>query len=106
MVHELIGIRNNTVDMTGRTTDSDTASVLSLGSSNDEFYRHIMYANFGEIGQTIQNLVKEFQQTVRGHQQIESIGDIKVIVSYYFFKFVQMVNTGTVLQNVEKLFFP
>ena len=84
MVHELIGIKNNTVDMTGRsTTDGEAGTggapaVLSLASSQDEFYRHNMYSNFGEIGQTIQNLVKEFQQTVRGHQQIESIGDIKV----------------------------
>ena len=83
MVHELIGIRNNTVDMTGRTSDADAASVLSLGSASDDFYRHNMYANFGEIGQTIQSLVKEFQQTVRGHQQIESIGDIKVRFAWY-----------------------
>ena len=84
MVHELIGIRNNTVDMTGRTSDADAATVLSLGSASDDFYRHNMYANFGEIGQTIQSLVKEFQQTVRGHQQIESIGDIKVRFAWYY----------------------
>ena len=84
MVHELIGIRNNTVDMTGRTSDADAATVLSLGSASDDFYRHNMYANFGEIGQTIQSLVSEFQQTVRGHQQIESIGDIKVRFAWYY----------------------
>merc|ERR1719419_152478 len=100
MVHELLGIRNNTVDLTGRsgTEDGGAGSVLSLGSSNDDFYRHNMYANFGEIGQTIQNLVKEFQQTVRSHKQIESIGDIKDFVSNYP-EFKKM--SGTVNKHVS-----
>jgi hypothetical protein len=42
-----------------------------------------MFANFGEIGQTIKTLVQNFQQKAKSHANIESIGDIKDFVSSY-----------------------
>lgn len=102
MVHELIGIRNNTVDMSSRDDggNDDLKQLVTLSSANDEFYRHNMYANFGEIGQTIQNLVVKFQEKVKGHQKIDSIGDIKDFVSNYP-EFKKM--SGTVNKHVSLL---
>ena len=37
-----------------------------------------MYVNFGEIGTTIQNLVKSFQEKVKIQKKLDSINDIKV----------------------------
>ena len=97
MIHELIGMHNNTVDLTGREDVPDEMKKMTLSGDNDDFYRLNMYANFGEIGQTIQNLVKNFQEKVKGHQQLDSINDIKdFITSYPEFKKI----SGTVNKHV------
>ena len=64
MIHELLGTMNNKVDLSGREDVSDDLKQLTLSATTDEFYRHNMYANFGEIGQTIQKLVQSFQEKV------------------------------------------
>ena len=100
MVHELIGIKNNTVDLSSRGEAEDFKQLMTLSSANDEFYGHNMYANFGEIGQTIQKLVQNFQDKVKGHQKIDSINDIKEFVSNYP-QFKKM--SGTVNKHVSLL---
>ena len=42
-----------------------------------------LYNNFGEIGQTIQDLMKEFQRKAKKHQKVESIADMKTFVETY-----------------------
>ena len=37
-----------------------------------------MYANFGEIGTNIKELMDEFQTKSKSHEKIESISDMKV----------------------------
>lgn len=97
MIHELIGMTNNTVDLQGRDEIPEEMKKVSLGTESDEFYKLNMYANFGEIGQTIQNLVKNFQDKVKGHQKLDSINDIKdFITSYPDFKKM----SGTVSKHV------
>jgi len=97
MIHELIGMQNNTVDLTGRDEVPDEMKKMTLSADSDEFYRLNMYANFGEIGQTIQSLVKNFQEKVKGHQKLDSINDIKdFITSYPEFKKM----SGTVSKHV------
>ena len=64
MIHELLGTKNNTIDLGARDDVADELKQLTLSASTDEFYRHNMYANFGEIGQTIQKLVQNFQEKV------------------------------------------
>ena len=64
MIHELLGTKNNTIDLNGRDDVADELKQLTLSATTDDFYRHNMYANFGEIGQTIQKLVQSFQEKV------------------------------------------
>ena len=97
MIHELIGINNNTVDLQGREEVPEEMKKITLSADNDEFYKLNMYANFGEIGQTIQNLVKNFQEKVKGHQKLDSINDIKDFVTSYP-EFKKM--SGTVSKHV------
>jgi vacuolar protein sorting-associated protein 45 len=97
MVHELIGTSNNIVDLTGREDVPDEMRKVTLSADSDEFYRHNMYANFGEIGQTIKSLVQKFQETTKGHSKLDSIGDIKDFVASYP-EFKKM--SGTVSKHV------
>ncbi|KAF4384135.1 hypothetical protein F8388_001373 [Cannabis sativa] len=62
MVHELIGIQDNKVDL--RAVDKllkDQQEVV-LSSELDSFFKSYMYENFGDIGMNIKRLVDEFQQ--------------------------------------------
>lgn len=97
MIHELIGIKNNTVDLRGRPDIPDDLHMIPVSANNDEFFRYNMYSNFGEIGQTIKTLVQNFQHKAKSHQNIESIGDIKDFVSNYP-EFKKM--SGTVSKHV------
>ena len=65
MVHELLGTTNNKIDLSSRDDVAEELKQLTLSATTDEFYRHNMYANFGEIGQTIQKLVQNFQEKVK-----------------------------------------
>lgn len=42
-----------------------------------------MYANFGEIGQNIKELITEFQRKSQTNQKLESIADMKNFVEQY-----------------------
>lgn len=42
-----------------------------------------MYANFGEIGQNIKELMTEFQRKSQTNQKLESIADMKNFVEQY-----------------------
>lgn len=42
-----------------------------------------MYADFGEIGQNIKNLMTEFQRKSQTTQKLESISDMKNFVEQY-----------------------
>jgi vacuolar protein sorting-associated protein 45 len=43
-----------------------------------------MYANFGEIGSNIKDLMEEFQKKSKSQAKVESMADMKVsLVSFY-----------------------
>lgn len=42
-----------------------------------------MYANFGEIGQSIKELMTEYQRKAQTNQKLESIADMKNFVDQY-----------------------
>ncbi|VDN00717.1 unnamed protein product [Thelazia callipaeda] len=83
MVHELVGINNHRVNMK---TASNTGTLI-LSPFNDSFYSKFhfqnMYANFGEIGQNIKELITEFQRKSQNNQKLESVADMKNFVEQY-----------------------
>lgn len=97
MVHEMIGINNNRVNLTGAPGVSKDLQDVVLSSSQDEFYAANLYSNFGEIGQTIKILMEEFQNKAKSHQKIDSISDMKNFVENYP-QFKKM--SGTVSKHV------
>lgn len=58
MIHEILGINNNRVDLKSRIKNipEDMAEVV-ISSEDDKFFKSIMYKNFGEVAEDIHNLV-------------------------------------------------
>uniref|UniRef100_F1KXX8 Vacuolar protein sorting-associated protein 45 n=1 Tax=Ascaris suum TaxID=6253 RepID=F1KXX8_ASCSU len=79
MVHELLGIKNHRVNM----ESVPDAGIVLLSPLQDAFYAKNMYANFGEIGQNIKELMTEFQRKSQTNQKLESIADMKNFVEQY-----------------------
>lgn len=98
MVHELLGISNNRVNLSHVPDISKELSEVVLSSEHDEFYADNMYLNYGEIGQTMKGLMEEFQKKAKSHQKVESIADMKQFIENYP-HFKKM--SGTVAKHVN-----
>ncbi|KAK2518147.1 Vps45 [Columba guinea] len=98
MVHELLGINNNRIDLSRVPGISKDLREVVLSAENDEFYANNMYLNFAEIGSNIKNLMEDFQRRKPKEQQkLESIADMKAFVENYP-QFRKM--SGTVSKHV------
>ncbi|XP_076221896.1 vacuolar protein sorting 45 isoform X2 [Nomia melanderi] len=97
MVHELLTINNNRVNLSHVKGIAKELKEVVLSAEHDEFYANNLYHNFGEIGQTIKELMDEFQKKVKKHQKVESIADMKTFLETYpLFKKL----SGTVSKHV------
>lgn len=83
MIHELLGLKNNRVDLSDVPGVSQDLKEVVLSSEQDDFYKENLYLNFGEIGVNIKALMDEYQTKVKSQQQIESIADMKAFVENY-----------------------
>ncbi|KAL6067570.1 vacuolar protein sorting-associated protein 45 [Balamuthia mandrillaris] len=83
MVHELLGIYNNRVDLKNVPGIRKELEEVVLSSDQDSFYKSNMYNNFGDLGISIKNLVDEFQSKTQSNQNIQSIADMKRFVEEY-----------------------
>lgn len=98
MVHELLGLNNNRIDLSRVPGISKDLKEVVLSAENDEFYANNLYLNFGEIGTNIKNLMEDFQKRKPKEQQkLESISDMKAFVDNYP-QFKKM--SGTVSKHV------
>jgi vacuolar protein sorting-associated protein 45 len=53
MIHELLGIHNNRVDLKHLQHLSKEMKEVVLSMEDDTFFREIMYKNFGEVAEAI-----------------------------------------------------
>ncbi|KAL0556198.1 hypothetical protein IC582_004708 [Cucumis melo] len=83
MVHELIGIQDNKVDLKSIAKSSKDQQEVVLSSEQDSFYKANMYENFGDIGMNIKKLVDDFQQIAKSNQNIQTIEDMAKFVDNY-----------------------
>ncbi|KAL5776720.1 hypothetical protein ACOSP7_009646 [Xanthoceras sorbifolium] len=83
MVHELIGIQDNKVDLrnVGKVPKDQQEVVLS--SEQDAFFKANMYENFGDIGMNIKRMVDDFQQVAKSNQNIQTVEDMAKFVENY-----------------------
>ncbi|KAK9508118.1 hypothetical protein O3M35_007851 [Rhynocoris fuscipes] len=97
MIHELLTISNNRVNLSHIQGISKDLSEVVLSCEQDEFYADNLYLNYGEIGQTMKELIDEFQKKAKSHQKVESIADMKAFIEHYP-NFKKM--SGTVSKHV------
>jgi len=83
MVHELLGIHNNRVDMREVPAVRKELQEVVLSSEQDPFFKANMFNNFGELGIAVKQLVGEFQVRTKNNQSIQSISDMKRFVEDY-----------------------
>lgn len=83
MVHELLTINNNRVNLSHIQSVPKELSEVVLSAEQDPFYAENIFLNYGEIGQNIKQLMETFQLKVKSHQKIESIADMKNFVETY-----------------------
>jgi len=83
MVHELIGIENNKVDLRGFANVPKDQQEVVLSSVQDDFFRANMFENFGDLGMNIKRMVDDFQHLSKSSLILQSIGDMAKFVSNY-----------------------
>nr|CAB3449868.1 unnamed protein product [Digitaria exilis] len=74
MVHELIGIENNKVDLRGYANVPKDQQEVVLSSVQDDFFRANMFENFGDLGMNIKRMVDDFQHLSKSSLNLQSIG--------------------------------
>lgn len=83
MVHELIGIKDNKVDLGNVGKFSKDQQEVVLSSEQDAFFKANMYENFGDIGMSIKRMVDDFQQVAKSNQNLQTIEDMAKFVDNY-----------------------
>ncbi|TYJ46416.1 hypothetical protein E1A91_A02G119500v1 [Gossypium mustelinum] len=83
MVHELIGIQDNKVDLRSIGKFPKDQQEVVLSSEQDAFFKANMYENFGDIGMNIKRMVDDFQQVAKSNQNIQTIEDMAKFVDNY-----------------------
>ncbi|ODV97318.1 hypothetical protein PACTADRAFT_66277 [Pachysolen tannophilus NRRL Y-2460] len=83
MVHELIGISNNTVDLSYMPNISKELSKIVLSPDQDSFYKESMYLNFGDLSDKIKDYVEKYKVKTKSTAKLDSIQDMKQFVESY-----------------------
>ena len=83
MVHELIGLDNNRVDMTGAPECREDMQQVVLSQQDDDFFAEHMYDNFGDLGASVSALLATYQARHQSTRQIDSIQDMQRFVEHY-----------------------
>ncbi len=84
MLHELIGIENNRIDMRKTGSNSnEQQSEIAMSTLTDPFYHENLYHNFGDLGCNIKAYVSEFQDKTRNSTKIDTIDDMQRFVENY-----------------------
>ncbi|CEP24137.1 unnamed protein product [Cyberlindnera jadinii] len=83
MVHELIGIENNTVDLANVPGISEDLKKIVLSSRQDKFYQESMYLNFGDLSDKIKDYVSQYKSKTKSSKDINSIEDMKKFIEEF-----------------------
>ena len=87
MVHELIGIDLNRVDLSRAPDVKLDEKEVVLSQEEDAFFRNNLFANFGDIGNAVKALMGDFQRQHQSAKDLKSGGgsveDIQKIVDNF-----------------------
>lgn len=77
MVHELLTLSNNRVDLSGVANISPELKEVVLSATQDDFFRRHRYANFGDLGEAVKKMLDEYQKVSKKNENINSIEDMQ-----------------------------
>eukprot|EP01122_Echinamoeba_exundans_P007968 TRINITY_DN2554_c0_g1_i1.p1 TRINITY_DN2554_c0_g1~~TRINITY_DN2554_c0_g1_i1.p1 ORF type:complete len:438 (+),score=102.65 TRINITY_DN2554_c0_g1_i1:626-1939(+) len=83
MVHQLIGISNNRVNMSHVPGVRDDMKQVVLSHIQDPFFKQNMYKDFGDLGVSIKQMVEQFQEQSKYQKSVNTMEDIKRFVEDY-----------------------
>ncbi len=74
MVHELMGIDNNRVDLSYMADAKPELRDVVLSPSADPFFHENQFANFGETAEAVRVLLAKYQAVRSVHENIKTLG--------------------------------
>lgn len=83
MIHEILGINKNRVDLSMVAGLSEEMKEIVLSCHDDEFFRNVMFANFGEVADAIHELVQKFLQNKKSQAQFSTIEDMQRVIENF-----------------------
>jgi len=83
MVHELIGISNNRVDLRGRPSVPKELEQIVLSAEQDAFFADNFLLNYGDLACNVKGLLDAFQAKTKSSKDISSIADMQAFCESY-----------------------
>lgn len=86
MIHELIGMDFNIVEMTTKTADKSSDSKnnkVSVSEKFDPFFDKAKYMNFGDLASQVKDLLDDFRSKSKTDRQVDSLDDLHDLVSRF-----------------------
>eukprot|EP00557_Chaetoceros_sp_GSL56_P013692 CAMPEP_0176480564 /NCGR_PEP_ID=MMETSP0200_2-20121128/2346_1 /TAXON_ID=947934 /ORGANISM="Chaetoceros sp., Strain GSL56" /LENGTH=589 /DNA_ID=CAMNT_0017876695 /DNA_START=155 /DNA_END=1924 /DNA_ORIENTATION=+ len=85
MVHELLGLNNNRVVLKGAPNVTKELEEVVLSPTEDDFFKRNRFSNFGELGEAIQSLLKDYQNKTKtaNTSNLNTIEDMQNFMEKY-----------------------
>jgi hypothetical protein len=83
MIHELLGIKKNRVNLKDVPGAPEDLKETVLSADQDAFYAEHMFHDFGELGVAVQDLVRRYQANRNTHKNITTLEDMKAFIKEY-----------------------
>mmetsp|Transcript_10729 Transcript_10729/g.25571 ORF Transcript_10729/g.25571 Transcript_10729/m.25571 type:complete len:595 (+) Transcript_10729:173-1957(+) len=85
MVHELLGLNNHRVVLKGAPNIAKDLEEVVLSSTQDDFFRLNRHKNFGELGEEIQKLLRDYQKQTAQHNtsNLNTIEDMQAFMDKF-----------------------
>lgn len=85
MVHELLGLNNHRVVLKGAPNIAKDLQEVVLSSTQDQFFRLNRHKNFGELGEEIQKLLRDYQKQTAQHNtsNLNTIEDMQAFMDKF-----------------------
>lgn len=83
MVHELLGLNNNRVSLKGVPGINKELEEVVLSSTQDEFFARQKFANFGDLGSSVKEMLDDYQRSAKMNENINSIEDMQAFMERY-----------------------
>jgi vacuolar protein sorting-associated protein 45 len=83
MVHELLGLNNNRVLLRGAPGIRKDLEEVVISATQDAFFAKHRFANFGDLGTAVKEMLDEYQRNAKMNESIASIEDMQAFMERY-----------------------